>query len=442
MTPSRPSRPTRRAASSSAAVHARRLAAFALGAAFAVGAGFAPAACSETFPKPLAVAEDASAAPKPRPCPPSGVSKGPWALAPKADGVTLRWEACRAATDGAVRYRPEAGGPDATAAATESSFEITTDYGALDPTTPHDLPGTWFMREAKLSGLAPATCYAYALGADAALGGRFCTSRAAGDKLRFFAIGDTNPTLGPTAKLIERVVPERPDFTIHGGDIQYYDSTLETWAAWFPRMQRLLSVGAFLPAIGNHELEKPDEYSGYTLRFFGGAGFDGTDGYYRFSSAGIWFFTVNTERPMTPGGEQAQWLAAKLEDAAKQPGYRFSVVWVHRPFVTCGDTDDNLSAKDALEPYFTKHKVPLVLQAHMHGYERFTLPGRTYVTTAGGGGALGDVDKAKSRAYCTDRTASGRFFHGVMFDVDGATLRGRAIDETGTVRDEFTIAVP
>ena len=37
--------------------------------------------------------------------------------------------------------------------------------------------------------------------------------------------------------------------------------------------------------------------------------------------------------------------------------------------------------------------VPLVLQAHMHGYERFEYNGITYVTTAGGGGNIVDVNQ-------------------------------------------------
>lgn len=404
----------------------------------------AAGACSESFPKPLPGEADA-AAPR-RACPSSGVSKGPWSLAMKKDGLTVRFEACRPNVDGTVRFAPEAGGAPRSATATESAFEITSNYGALDPTTPHDLPGTYYMREAKLDGLAAGTCYLYTLGADSALGGRFCTARERGAPIKFLAIGDTNPTVGPTTKILAHVLPEKPDFTLHGGDIQYYDSTLETWAAWFPKMDPMLRNGAFLPAIGNHELEKPDEYTAYTIRFFGGAGFDGTDGYYRFQSGGVWFFTVNTEQPIAPNSEQMLWLQQKLEDASKQPGYRFSIVWVHRPFVTCGDTDDNASARDALEPFLDRAKVPLVLQAHMHGYERFTFgsgaTARTYVTAGGGGGVIQNVDKNASRAYCKDRVKSGPIYHGVLFDIAADTLRGRVVDETGAVRDDFSIPVP
>ena len=207
------------------------------------------------------------------------------------------------------------------------------------------------------------------------------------------AIGDTNPGLGDTtANLLTQVLPTNPDFVVHCGDIQYYDSFLETWASWFPIMAPMLRQGAFFPAIGNHESEEPDEYTDYTLRFFGGAGFDGADGYYRFESGGVWFFSVDTQDDLDPASPQGQWLVESLADAVTQPGFRFSIVFFHKPFVTCGDTGDDPTARAYYSPIFTQYKVPLVIQAHMHGYERFTLDGRLYITTGGGGGALGNVD--------------------------------------------------
>jgi hypothetical protein len=83
--------------------------------------------------------------------------------------------------------------------------------------------------------------------------------------------------------------------------------------------------------------------------------------------------------------------------------------------------------------------VPLVLQAHMHGYERFALDGLTYVTTAGGGGAIGDVNANASRPECSARVASGGFFNALIVDVGATSLAGTAIDDGGKVRDTFTV---
>jgi hypothetical protein len=357
----------------------------------------------------------------------------------------IRWEACHSGTNGDFFFTPETGGAETKTSSTETSITITQTYRALGVGTPPDYAGVYYMHEVALTALSPATCYSYRLGADANAKGRFCTARKSGDPLRFMAIGDTNATLGDNAKnVLLHTLPKNPDFVLHGGDIQYYDSTIETWAAWFPIMEPMLLQGAFFAAIGNHEDEKqsPGELTTYSLRFFGGAGFDGSDTYYRFENAGIWFFSVNTELPIDAASEQARWLVQSLADASSKPGYRFSIVFMHRPLLTCGDTGDNVPAQQYFEAIFKQYKVPLVLQAHMHGYERFEYNGITYVTTAGGGGNINDVNMNASRAYCTSRVSSGPWYHAMIFDVATGMLSGTAIDADGTVRDTFAHAVP
>ncbi len=378
------------------------------------------------------------------PCGRSGVSKGPWVLAADLTGVKIRWEACRAGVAGGLTLTPEAGGATKQATSVETPFTATETYTApLQPNATPDYAGVFTMHEAALTGLAPSTCYHYALDADANAKGRFCTARTPGDPIRFMAIGDTNPGLGDSAKnVLAHALPRNPDFTIHGGDLQYYASGLETWASWFPIMQPMLSQGAFFASVGNHEFEKPDEHAQYDQRFFGGAGFDGKDDHYRFQSGGVWFFTLSTETPITAGSDQAKWLEAELTDASQQPGYRFSVVYFHRPFVTCGDTSDNPEARAYFEPIFAKYKLLLIVQAHMHGYERFELGAFTYVTAAGGGGSIGRVDENITRAECSSRKASGPFYHAVIFDVTAGKLTGTVIDDKGAVRDSFEKVVP
>ena len=379
------------------------------------------------------------------PCTPSGVSKGPWSLAVDGASAKIRWESCRAGGAPGVVVTPEAGGASTHVDASERATIVTDTYTApLNPSITPDYAGTWYMHEASVTGLAPATCYRYALDADpATLAGRLCTARNPGDEVRFLAIGDTNPGLGDSTKnVLAHVLLANPDFTIHGGDIQYYDSYLETWTLWFDVMSPLLRSGAFFAAVGNHESEKPNELAQYDERFFAGAGFDGADDHYRFTSGGIWFFTLDTEQALEAGSDQATWLERELADAQSKPGFRFSVVWFHRPFVTCGDTGDDPAARALFEPMFLKYGVKLVIQAHMHGYERFEIGDLTYLTAAGGGASIGRVDANVSRPECSLRVASGPFFHGVVIDVTAGKLNGTVIDDKGTVRDSFEKVVP
>jgi hypothetical protein len=394
----------------------------------------------------LADAEDAGV-----PCDTTGISKGPWVLHVDGTSAVVRWEACRPATPAGVSYAPETGGAKLHATATESPFVVTSTIKVFNADAPPDYAGTWYMHDASLTGLTPSTCYAYGLDADSTIVARFCTARNPGDTVRFAAIGDTNPAVAfNTREVVAKIVPLGFDFTLHGGDIEYYDSLVETYAYWFELMPPLLRVGAFLPAIGNHDSddqtgEPDDKYQQYTERFWGNAGFDGQDvgyEYYAYSSGGVWFLTVDTEEPIETGSTQYQWVESELAKAAASPGYRFSIYYQHRPFLTCGDTGDNTAALAQLQPLFTKYGVPLVIQAHMHGYERFETPGLTVVTVGGGGGALGDVNANTSRTYCNERVASGAFFHAAIFEITPGQLAATIIDEQGNVRDQFQHAVP
>lgn len=361
------------------------------------------------------------------------------------DGTSalVRWEACRPGTKAGLSFELEAGGDKRTSSSVETPFEVTNTYNAaFEPMGPKDEAGTYYMHDAKLEGLSAGACYRYTLDADTKLSGRLCTARVAPMPLRFLAIADTNPGLvGITEQLLGQVLPKNFDFTIHAGDVQYYDSGLETWASWYPRMQPLLAQGAFLPAVGNHEAEKPDELDQYYKRFFGGAGFDGNDEYYRFESGGIWFFSVDTEQDVLLNSPQGIWLTQSLADAAAKPGFRASVVYFHKPWVTCGDKSEDSTARQQFEPIFDQHGVRLVIQAHMHGYERFDLNGRTFLTTGGGGGALEDVNANIDRPTCAQRVSAGAFRHGVVIDVDATSFSGTVIDEMGVVRDTFSVPI-
>jgi 3',5'-cyclic AMP phosphodiesterase CpdA len=156
----------------------------------------------------------------------------------------------------------------------------------------------------------------------------------------------------------------------------------------------------------------------------------------------VHFFALDTEESLDLDLEQGRWLAAELAGAAAQPGFRFSVVFLHRPLVTCGDSNQHAATRDALQPLFIDHGVELVVQGHVHGYERFELGDVTYLTTGGGGGALGNVDANLDRPECAMRAAAGNFFHAVVLDVAQGRLSGRAIDDAGVVRDTFEKSVP
>lgn len=376
-------------------------------------------------------------------CPPSGVSKGPWSLAMTRTSIKVRWEACKPGTNGGIFVRPIAGGEERAASSVERSVVLTEEHKSLNLNSPPDYAGTVYMHDAALTDLAPGTCYHYELAADRALAGRFCTSQPDGGRVHWLSIGDTNALLGESTKrVLARHIPLGADFILHGGDIQYYDSVIETWAGWFPVMQPLLALGAVQPALGNHERETPDELEAYSLRLFGDDSFGGKEMWYRFETGGIHFFVLDSDQPLAPSTTQGAWLTAQLADAAKSPGHRASILVMHRAFMTCSESEQLTDDRTAYASIFAQNKVALVIQAHVHGYERFEADGITYVTTGGGGGALAQIDQNASRAECAMRKSAGAYFHAVDFVAEGKQITGKAIDEKGALQDTFTVTLP
>jgi hypothetical protein len=380
----------------------------------------------------------------PRPCELAAITKGPWVTRIDDRHATVFWES-RQPGCVQIAVTPEAGGEARTAPGQANAATVTAGWDIMFPDYPPDETGVFYLNEVELADLAPGTCYTYEIDAPAAAAGRLCTTRPPGEPIRFLAIGDTNPALGQTAPLLAAVLTGwQPDFVVHTGDIQYYSSVLESWQYWFGVMAPMLRAGAFLPCIGNHENELDGaEFADYYARLFPSPGLIGTPLYYRFSSGGVHFFSLDTEAPRDVESEQYHWFAREVAAVTAEPGFRFSVVYLHRPLYTLGDADPLLELRALLAPLFEANGVRLVLQGHMHGYERFEVGDITYVTTAGGGALLGDVNENVAK-YPDDaplRLTAARSANALQVTI-GDTLRAVAIDPTGTIIDQFEHEVP
>jgi hypothetical protein len=373
----------------------------------------------------------------------SSVTKGPWVERVDDARATILWESStRGCVEAGVRVEGAAVERTAKGAAIET--HVVGQYGEGFLMQP-DEPGTYWRNEVALTALQPATCYTYRVRGKSDLSGRFCTMRAPRASFSFLAIGDTNPILGHTVPTLMHAVADPIDFSLHLGDMQYYSSVAETWSYWFGVMRPLLAAGAIFPTIGNHEFETMTELDDYYLRLFAPASVEPTVHYYHFATGGVHFFATDSETlSLDDGSEQLTWLTGALAAAKASPGFRFSIVYFHRPIYTVGDKDPQLDNAARLEPIWKDAGVKLVLQAHMHGYERFEMPsGITFVTCAGGGGVIGDVN-ANVTAYPTlaaRRVAASDHYHACRYSV-GDTLSSTVIDEFGAVIDSFEKAVP
>ena len=123
---------------------------------------------------------------------------------------------------------------------------------------------------------------------------------------------------------------------------------------------------------------------------------------------------LDTEQAFDQLSPQGGWLLQGLAAAQATPGFRFSVIQMHRPFLTCGDADEHSKEREELAPSFAEYGVRLALAGHLHGYERFERDGMTYITAGGAGGPVVDSDEELDRPSGGSRLSSASAKHAVV----------------------------
>ncbi|MBO6934051.1 MAG: metallophosphoesterase family protein [Deltaproteobacteria bacterium] len=381
---------------------------------------------------------------------PEPIPKRPWVVGVNTTMAMVRWETPDEPTTVELTLTPEEGGEARTIEGTSREDTITIEHGlGLAAVELPDFAGTYYLQQVTIDELTPNTCYTYEVTAIEE-GGRFCTMHEPTDHttpIELLVVGDTSPVLGATAGLIDLLVDDSVEMTIHAGDLQYYDALFETWAVWFPAHAPILAQGAFWPTIGNHEEERDGEYDQTYARYFENPSLteagepDGNTSAYHFQSGGVHFFSVNSEDDIGEFDEDFSWLDEGLTAAEASEGHRFSIVFFHRPIWTLAEHSPSESLRAVIDPILDAHEVPLVLQGHNHVYERFSVDGRTYIVTGGGGSGLYTLDdQVEVRPdEAPLRVAAGVFQHGVRITIDETEMHLRAIDNEGTIQDEVTL---
>lgn len=293
-----------------------------------------------------------------------------------------------------------------------------------------DQPGLGAIAVARLEGLTPGTTYTYRLGTPPAWGktGTFQTAPREGG-FTFTAYGDTPamsqlPNSFPHTRLHAAETARRaPDFHLHLGDINYVDETytrhVEWWREWFDEQAPLLERGAYMRALGNHELDVPD----------GEAYFQAimplweADPVWSFRWGDVAVVSIDShhEYPHRP-----QTLAADLDaELAKHADATWRVVTMHAgPYAAAyRDTAGKVSghgsscvARADYEEVLARHNVDLVLSGHDHNYQRTHQLGATGAVVD----ADGDFAKGAGRLYVV--AGSG----GKVAPSDASTLVGPA----------------
>ncbi|WP_041939949.1 MULTISPECIES: purple acid phosphatase family protein [Frankia] len=291
-----------------------------------------------------------------------------------------------------------------------------------------------FVHHASLTGLEPATDYAFTLehdGRPQGADGSFRTAPGSRAAFGFTFFGDQgtdrpydpygSPASGYAVVGVERCAPL---FALTGGDLSYAnqrEDPVRTWSDWFTMISPSAGARPWMPCVGNHEIERGNGALGLAAyQTYFELPPNGDEGYL----AGLWYaFTVGAVRFVVvsaddvcyqnsgpiylrgfSAGRQTAWLARTLEQARADPGIDWIVVAMHHAALSTS-ADHNgadLGIREAWLPLFDRYGVDLVLYGHEHHYERShpvrgivpgspTLAPRPVASAVGPGGAVVDT---------------------------------------------------
>lgn len=165
----------------------------------------------------------------------------PYLLSPTSDGMTIVWETANPVP---ARVIVKGGG---------ESRELSPQ---AEPGTPWQYfsDGTSFSR-LRINQLQSETEYQYSVNLDNGISasGSFKTLASNPKKVRFLFLSDTHDfKIG--AQMCERILMEKPDFVVHGGDLLVGSSLQkDQYQLWFKPMREALSSIPFLYMKGNHD---------------------------------------------------------------------------------------------------------------------------------------------------------------------------------------------
>ena len=254
--------------------------------------------------------------------------------------------------------------------------------------------------------------------------------------LRFAAIADNgfgSPDQMAVSKSMWATYQQKPyAFVLMAGDNIYPHGEISLVKAYFeePYAPLLSKDVKFYATLGNHDLIQTNN----GLDQINYPPFNMSDRYYSFKKGnmpeGIVEFLAIDTNSNAPWEAQLDWLDRQLADSNAP----WKIVFGHHPLYSSGRHGGDPELATKLAPIFAKHKVPLYLCGHDHGYERFVpINGTTYIVNGGGGAPLYNFGKSSQTAFVSSQ------FSFMTFDVYQDKIITKAIATDGKVFDRSII---
>jgi len=250
-----------------------------------------------------------------------------------------------------------------------------------------------------------------------------------------------------SVKTLENIHSSNPEIVLIPGDLSY--STAEEWIEFTEFMGKTNIYITSGDAVPMEEKEKLLEYYGLN------------NNYYSFDYENVHFLSIDTTDEKNEWGiisddkMQLNFIRTDLSHAYNDPEIDFTIVIMHLPMYSGGDSDSFMDIRNELQPIFDLYGVDLVLNGHKHAYER-TYPvmfnntvtdnencsyddpnGQIYLTVGTGGHSHSQFKQKQSWSVIQNHNDYG--FLNIKLLNDGKTLYGEFVSNTGKVMDAFQI---
>jgi hypothetical protein len=172
------------------------------------------------------------------------------------------------------------------------------------------------------------------------------------------AVGDWGCTSNTEATM-DNIVDKDPEVVLGLGDNSYDDSA----DCWFEIVDPI--IDKMITAIGNEDLIAPGSVDEYMDRF------GLSEQYYTYRYGNVFVLVMSNEVPDEEDSEQFDFVERSLSDASSDPDVDWIIVMHHRLMYTSPSA--SAPSSDLAETYhelFEENDVDLVLQGHVHSYER------------------------------------------------------------------------
>ena len=220
----------------------------------------------------------------------------------------------------------------------------------------------------------------------------------------FAVTGDSRNRHDVHAKIVARIMETNPRFIINSGDLVANGRSISDWEAFFGVNKELMRNTPYYPVLGNHEKDSPYYYDLFDL--------PNNEKYYYFTVGDALFIVLDSEGKQISEpnfiseknsdtfwqsafseyfNTQKKWLENVLE-LNKEAGFVF--IFQHKPLYSAmkNRKAEAEQTRKFWGDIFERHKVQVFLNGHDHHYHRATKNGVHYITSAGAGAPLYDIE--------------------------------------------------